>query len=30
MVCQQGHGCDDLPLTPAAIKLFQDDDGRCP
>lgn len=30
MVCQQGHGCDDLPLTPATIKLFQDDDGRCP
>ncbi|MEZ4266912.1 MAG: hypothetical protein R3F39_11075 [Myxococcota bacterium] len=30
MVCQQGHGCDDLPLTPAAIKLFQNDDGRCP
>jgi hypothetical protein len=30
MICQQGHGCDDLPLTPASIKLFQEDDGRCP
>lgn len=29
LVCEQGHGCDPLPLTPAMLKAIQNTDPRC-
>jgi hypothetical protein len=29
MVCEQGHGCDPIPLTPTMIKAIQNTDPRC-
>ncbi len=29
MICEQGHGCDPIPLTPAMIKAIQNTDPRC-
>lgn len=29
MVCEQGHGCDPIPLTPIMIKAIQNTDPRC-
>jgi hypothetical protein len=28
-VCETGHGCDTLPLTPDQIDTFQNNDARC-
>lgn len=30
MVCETGHGCDPLPLTPVMLKAIQNTDPRCP
>jgi hypothetical protein len=29
MICEQGHGCDPLPLTPAMVSAIQKTDPRC-
>lgn len=29
MICETGHGCDPIPLTPAITKLLQNTDARC-
>ena len=29
MVCEQGNGCDPIPLTPDMIKAIQNTDPRC-
>jgi hypothetical protein len=29
MVCEQGNGCDPIPLTPTMIKAIQNTDPRC-
>ena len=29
MICEQGHGCDPIPLTPTMIKAIQNTDPRC-
>jgi hypothetical protein len=29
-VCEEGHGCDPLPFTPAQIEMVQNSDPRCP
>lgn len=29
LVCEQGHGCDPLPLTPVMIRAIQKTDPRC-
>lgn len=29
MICEQGHGCDPIPLTPTTIKAIQNTDPRC-
>lgn len=29
LVCEQGHGCDPLPLTPTMLKAIQNTDPRC-
>ena len=29
MVCEQGHGCDPIALTPMMIKAIQNTDPRC-
>ena len=29
MICEQGHGCDPIPLTPAMLKVIQKTDPRC-
>ncbi len=29
-LCEQNHGCDPLPLTPAQIESIQNSDARCP
>lgn len=29
LVCEQGHGCDPIPLTPTMIKAIQNTDPRC-
>jgi hypothetical protein len=30
LVCETGHGCDPIPLTPVMIKAIQKTDPRCP
>lgn len=30
MVCEQGHGCDPIPVTPVMAKAIQNTDPRCP
>lgn len=30
MICEQGHGCDPIPLTPAMTRAIQNTDPRCP
>ncbi len=30
LVCEQGHGCAALPLSPSLIQALQDGDPRCP
>lgn len=30
LVCETGHGCDPIPLTPAMFKALQNTDPRCP
>ena len=30
LVCETGHGCDPIPLTPAMFKALQRTDPRCP
>jgi len=29
MICESGHGCDPIPLTPVMIKAIQNTDPRC-
>lgn len=29
MICETGHGCDPIPLTPLMIKAIQNTDPRC-
>jgi hypothetical protein len=29
LICETGHGCDPIPLTPAMIKAIQRTDPRC-
>jgi hypothetical protein len=29
MICEQGHGCDPIPLTPTMLKAIQNTDPRC-
>lgn len=29
MICESGHGCDPIPLTPMMIKAIQNTDPRC-
>ena len=29
MICETGHGCDPIPLTPIMIKAIQNTDPRC-
>ncbi|MAK60486.1 MAG: hypothetical protein CMK09_05880 [Ponticaulis sp.] len=29
LICEQTHGCDPLPLTPAMLKAIQNTDPRC-
>lgn len=29
MICEQGHGCDPLPLSPAMTRAIQNTDPRC-
>lgn len=29
MICETGHGCDPIPLTPTILKLLQNTDARC-
>ena len=29
MICEQGHGCDPIPITPTMIKAIQNTDPRC-
>lgn len=29
LICETGHGCDPIPLTPVIIKAFQKSDPRC-
>ena len=30
MICEQGHGCDPIPVTPTMAKAIQNTDPRCP
>jgi hypothetical protein len=30
MICEQGHGCDPIPLTPVMTRAIQKTDPRCP
>jgi hypothetical protein len=30
MICEQGHGCDPIPVTPVMAKAIQNTDPRCP
>jgi hypothetical protein len=30
MICEQGHGCIPIPLTPVMISALQNTDPRCP
>lgn len=30
LICEQGHGCDPIPLTPAMFRALQRTDPRCP
>ncbi|MEH6589785.1 MAG: hypothetical protein V7746_06005 [Halioglobus sp.] len=29
LICETGHGCDPIPLTPEITKLLQNTDARC-
>lgn len=29
MICETGHGCDPIPLTPQITRLLQNTDARC-
>jgi hypothetical protein len=29
MICEQGHGCDPIPVTPVLAKAIQNTDPRC-
>ena len=29
LICEQGHGCDPIPLTPVMVKAIQKTDPRC-
>ncbi|WAS90810.1 hypothetical protein [Nannocystis punicea] len=29
-LCEEGHGCDPLPITPEQIEMVQQGDPRCP
>jgi len=29
LICEKGHGCDPIPLTPAMISVIQKTDPRC-
>jgi hypothetical protein len=29
MICETGHGCDPIPLTPQITALLQKTDSRC-
>jgi hypothetical protein len=29
MICEQGHGCDPIPVTPVMAKAIQNTDPRC-
>jgi hypothetical protein len=29
LICEQGHGCDPIPLTPTLIRAIQNTDPRC-
>lgn len=29
MICEQGHGCEPIPLTPVMLKALQKTDPRC-
>ena len=29
MICEQGHGCDPIPLTPVMVNAIQKTDPRC-
>lgn len=29
-LCEEGHGCDPLPITPEQIEMVQQSDPRCP
>ena len=29
MICETGHGCEPIPLTPTITKLLQNTDARC-
>lgn len=29
MICEQGHGCDPIPLTPVMTRAIQNTDPRC-
>jgi hypothetical protein len=30
LICETGHGCDPIPLTPVMVKALQKSDPRCP
>ena len=30
MICEQGHGCDPIPVTPVMARAIQNTDPRCP
>jgi len=30
MICEQGHGCAPIPVTPAMARAIQNTDPRCP
>ena len=30
LICETGHGCDPIPLTPVMVKAIQKSDPRCP
>jgi hypothetical protein len=30
LICETGHGCDPIPLTPAMFRALQNTDPRCP
>jgi hypothetical protein len=30
LICEQGHGCDPIPVTPVMARAIQNTDPRCP